>query len=121
MEVNNLSYRTYMLLKKNNWSYEGEYDNKFFYMNPSSDASNELKIKIALPISSKSKNFYRYMKGILDFLLETHPIDKRRIHNLITLNENLKHRFDKKWIIPEIRSQIPSSNKFDIYIPFIKF
>lgn len=117
MEVNKLSFKLYKFLIKQDWLYKGEGDKIFFYLSPSPSLQLNEGFKLALPIHSKTKDFYRYMKSILDFLNENNLGDKKQLHKLIELNENLKNRFLKEWIIPEHKSKIPKINQFDVYIP----
>ena|SRR5436190_11564737 len=112
MEVNNLSYKLYRYLIKNEWSNKGEYNEKFFFL-----ISERYNLKIALPIKSKSKDFYIYMKGVLDLVSSLYPKDDIKLNRLKLLNENLKKRFEKEWIIREYRSQIPKIDIAKVYIP----
>jgi hypothetical protein len=118
MEVNKLTYRVYKFLTiKKGWTYQGKYDNKYIFLIPSSDLGFPQAFELKLPISNKSKDFYTYMKNILDLLSTIYDSKIKEIKKFNTLNENLKHRYTDEWIIPETKSKIETISTFDVYVP----
>ena len=117
MEVNYLTYKIYKYLKKKKWKYTGKSDSKFIFLVPNEKSGLQLGFELKLPISNKSTDFYFYTKNVLKFISELYPIKDKELDKLFVLNDHLKNRFSKKWIIPEYNSRIEKIKKSEFYIP----
>jgi hypothetical protein len=117
MEVNKLTYKIYKFLIKKGWSYKDKNDDKFIHILPSERLGFNKGFELRLPIYNKSKDYYLYIRNILEFLETIYGSKLPELQSLIDLNEKLKQRFTKQWILPENKSRIEQINKFDIFIP----
>lgn len=117
MEVNKLTYSIYKYLKKRKWKYSGKTDSKYIYLIPNEIYGLQKDFEIKLPISNKSNDFYSYVQDVLLFISNLSPTKDKDLDKLFELNDRLKHRFNKKWIIPEETSRIEKMNSTEIYLP----
>jgi hypothetical protein len=117
MEVNKLTYKIYKFLDKRGWQLKNKEDTRFIFLIPNEQVGLPDGFELKLPISNKSNDFYEYSNKVLLLLSEIYQKNDKEISELIDLNEKLKKRFTKQWIIHETKSQIKKIGKFDIYIP----
>lgn len=116
MEVTTLTYRLYKFLLKKSWSYNGKNDIKYIYLVPPAKYGFPRDYELGLPIKNKYKDFHFYMNGVFTMLMEIYPENKQLL-KMVEYNENLKHRYEKEWILPEHNSRVDKMGLFDIYLP----